>query len=126
MKRFLPGVLMPLLCLPLLLSGCGGSGDSSSPTDGGKTADGGGKKLSIVIIPKGTTHVFWKTVEAGARQAGTELGVDVQWKGPVSENDRDEQIKIVEQFASEGVSGIVLAPLDDTALVRPVKGAAAK
>ena len=34
------------------------------------------KKLNIAVIPKGTTHVFWKSVEAGARQAAQELG---QW-----------------------------------------------
>jgi len=45
------------------------------------------------------------------------------WKGPVKENDRSAQISIVEQFVNEGVSGIVLAPLDRTALVRPVANA---
>jgi ribose transport system substrate-binding protein len=48
----------------------------------------------------------------------------VVWKGPLKENDRAQQIGIVEQFVTEGVSGIVLAPLDDTALVRPVAAAA--
>ena len=77
-------------------------------------------RLKIAVIPKGTTHVFWKSVEAGAQAAGKELGVDIVWKGPLKENDRAQQIAIVEQFATEGVSGIVLAPLDDTALKRPV------
>ena len=77
-------------------------------------------RLKIAVIPKGTTHVFWKSVEAGAQAAGKELGVDIIWKGPLKENDRAQQIAIVEQFATEGVSGIVLAPLDDTALKRPV------
>jgi len=80
-------------------------------------------KLSVAVIPKGTTHVFWKSVEAGAKKAGAELGVKVIWKGPLREDDRAEQIKVVEQFTSEGVSGIVLAPLDYEALVRPVKSA---
>jgi ribose transport system substrate-binding protein len=80
----------------------------------------------IAVIPKGTTHVFWKSVEAGARKAGQEFGVEILWKGPLKESDRAEQIKIVEQFASEGVSGIVLAPLDDSALRRPVQAAMAR
>jgi ribose transport system substrate-binding protein len=82
--------------------------------------------VRLAVIPKGTTHVFWKSVEAGARKAGAEFGVEILWKGPLKESDRAEQIKIVEQFASEGVSGIVLAPLDDTALRRPVQAAMAK
>jgi ribose transport system substrate-binding protein len=83
-------------------------------------------KLKIAVIPKGTTHLFWKSVEAGARKAEAELGVEIIWKGPLKENDRAQQIAIVEQFVTEGVSGIVLAPLDDAALVRPVSAAAQK
>ena len=85
-----------------------------------------GKKLSIAVIPKGTTHVFWKSVEAGARQAAQELGIDMTWKGPLKEDDRAQQISIVEQFVSEGRSGIVLAPLDENALRRPVDAAMQK
>ena len=77
-------------------------------------------KPRIAVIPKGTTHVFWKSVEAGAQAAGKEFGVEIVWKGPLKENDRAQEIAIVEQFVTEGVSGIVLAPLDDTALKRPV------
>jgi ribose transport system substrate-binding protein len=78
----------------------------------------------IAVIPKGTTHSFWKSVEAGARQAGAELGVEVIWKGPLKEDDRAQQIGVVQQFVASGVSAIVLAPLDDTALRTPVKSAA--
>jgi ribose transport system substrate-binding protein len=78
------------------------------------------QRLTIAMIPKGTTHVFWKSVEAGARAAAKDLDVDLVWKGPLKENDRAQQIAIVEQFVTEGVSGIALAPLDDTALRRPV------
>lgn len=81
---------------------------------------------SIAVIPKGTTHVFWRSVEAGAQRAGRELDVNIIWKGPLKENDRAMQIALVEQFVTEGVAGIVLAPLDDTALLRPVRGAAAR
>jgi ribose transport system substrate-binding protein len=84
------------------------------------------KPLTLAVIPKGTTHVFWKSVEAGARAAGKDLGVNIVWKGPLKENDRAQQIAIVEQFAAEGINGIVLAPLDDTALQRPVASATAK
>lgn len=78
----------------------------------------------IAVIPKGTTHNFWKSVEAGARQAGEELGVEIIWKGPLKEDDRAQQIAVVQQFVASGVSAIVLAPLDETALRGPVKSAA--
>jgi ribose transport system substrate-binding protein len=78
----------------------------------------------IAVIPKGTTHSFWKSVEAGARKAGAELGVEILWKGPLKEDDRAQQIGVVQQFVASGVSAIVLAPLDDTALRTPVRSAA--
>ena len=78
------------------------------------------------MIPKGTTHVFWKSIHAGAVKAEQELqdlGVEVIWIGPLKEDDRESQIKVVENFITRGVSGIVLAPLDDTALCMPVRDA---
>ncbi len=78
---------------------------------------------TIVVIPKGTTHVFWKSVHAGAVKASQELNVPIVWKGPLKEDDREEQIKVVENFTNLKVKGIVLAPLDDVALGGPVEDA---
>ena len=89
------------------------------------TRAGGSRGLSIAVIPKGTTHVFWKAVEKGAREAGQELGVEVLWKGPLVENDRAQQIQLVQQFVSQKVDGIALAPLDHAALAGPVAQARA-
>jgi len=77
----------------------------------------------IAVIPKGTTHEFWKSVEEGAKKAGKDFGVEIIWKGPLKEDEKNQQIGVVEQFISEGVSGICLAPLDDTALLAPVQAA---
>jgi ribose transport system substrate-binding protein len=87
-----------------------------------------GKSYTIAVIPKGTTHEFWKSINAGAIQAERELrsqGLDVHviWKGPLREDDRDQQIQVVENFMTRRVSGIVLAPLDSQALVKPVANA---
>lgn len=79
--------------------------------------------VTIAVIPKGTTHEFWKSIHAGAVKAARELGVEVIWKGPLKEDDRDGQISVIEDFISRGVSGIVVAPLDDRALVAPVEDA---
>src|SRR6478735_8121814 len=86
------------------------------------------KKLTIAVIPKGTTHEFWKSIHAGSNKAAAELTsqgtqVEVIWKGPLREDDREQQIQVVEGFTTQGVNGIVLAPLDDRALVRPVEDA---
>src|SRR3954470_2637046 len=83
----------------------------------------GGGKLTIAVVPKGTTHEFWKSVHAGAVKASKELGVDIVWKGPVKEDDLKEQIDVVQSFTAQGVSAIVLAPLNDKALGGAVKAA---
>lgn len=106
MRRF---TLLLLACVALL-----GLTNRSNAAD---------KKLTIAVIPKGTTHEFWKSIHAGAIQASRELNVEILWKGPLREDDREEQIKVVEDMITRGVDGIVLAPLDDTALRAPVNNA---
>jgi ABC-type sugar transport system substrate-binding protein len=81
-------------------------------------------KYRIAVIPKGTTHEYWKSVHAGASQAAQEEGnVEILWKGPLQENDTDGQINVVQEFITKKVDGIVLAPLDSQALITPVKDA---
>jgi ribose transport system substrate-binding protein len=77
----------------------------------------------LAVIPKGTTHEFWKSIHAGAVKASKEMELDILWKGPLKEDDREAQIAVVEDMISRGVAGIVLAPLDDMALRRPVSTA---
>ncbi len=87
------------------------------------------KNYTIAVIPKGTTHEFWQSIHAGTLKAKEELAakgikIEVIWKGPLREDDRDQQIQVVENFMTRRVSGIVLAPLDSQALVNPVANAA--
>ncbi len=77
----------------------------------------------VAVIPKGTTHDFWKAIHAGAKKAAEERGVQIRWEGPAQEDQRQEQQNIVERFTSEGVSAIVLAPCDKQSLVAPVEAA---
>lgn len=103
----------------LFAAACGGHSASATPS----TAGG---KPRVAVIPKGTTHVFWQAVATGARAAGEQVGVDVVWKGPLQENDRAQQIQLVQQFLGEGIAGLALAPLDHAALVPAVAAAKAK
>ena len=91
---------------------------------GGPSNTGAEKAVKLAVIPKGTMHVFWKSVHAGAATAAKELpNVSIIWQGPVQEDDRRAQIDLVETFIQKRVDGIVLAPLDDKALVAPVLAA---
>ncbi|MEN6383707.1 MAG: substrate-binding domain-containing protein [Phycisphaerales bacterium] len=106
MRKILLFLIMTLIAFSSI------SCSKQSPTDK--------SKITIAVIPKGTTHEFWKSIHAGAIKAAQELDVEIIWKGPLKEDDRESQITVVEDFITRGVSGIVLAPLDNTALRRPV------
>jgi ribose transport system substrate-binding protein len=85
------------------------------------------KRWRVMVIPKGTTHEFWMTVHAGALRAEQDLGnVEVVWQGPEKEDDRVQQIQLVQSAVAAGVDGIVLAPLDSRALAHPAEMAVAK
>lgn len=94
--------------LAAALFACGGSNES------------GDQKLSIAVIPMGTTHEYWKSIHAGAAKAAAELNVEIVWKGPQKEDDRAQQIAVVEDMIARRVGGIVLAPLDRTGLRQAV------
>lgn len=108
--------MRPTLLLALVLGLCAGCDSAGAPS----------AKLTIAVIPKGTTHEFWKSVHFGAMKAAKELDVEILWKGPLQENDRQGQINEVEAFINRGVSGICLAPLDSKALKRYASAAMAK
>ncbi len=97
----------------VLASGC-----NKKNTEG---APGAATRHTIAVIPKGTTHIYWQSVRAGAEAAGKEFGYEIQWNGPERETDRERQIQIIEDFIVQKVDGVVLAPLDKDALVPSVE-----
>jgi len=115
MKKVLGAIVIAAISIVFIVNGC-------------KQKETSEDKYRIAVIPKGTTHIFWKSIHAGAVKAEQELkeaGIDVEviWKGPLKEDDRESQIRVMESFITRGVSGIVLAPLDDAALRVSVRDA---
>lgn len=111
----------PLKCLVMAAFSCALFGFSS-------VSARAAAPLNIAVIPKGTSHEFWKSIHAGALKAQQELEqkgqpVKIIWKGPLREDDREQQIQVVENFISQRVDGMVLAPLDNRALVAPTERA---
>ncbi len=133
-SRQAAGATAGLILALASVAGCGsGSPDAGGAGAGGTGAGGGPARgpsaLTLAVIPKGSTHEHWARVRIGAEKAAAELSaagtpVRIIWKGPIREDDREQQIQVVEGFISQGVQGIVLAPLDSRALKRPVDEAA--
>ena len=70
--------------------------------------------LGRILHPRGLCRITAIPCRCPAQAAMIELA---------HEDDREQQIQVVEAFTSQGVRGLVLAPLDDRALVRPVEEA---
>jgi len=105
------GLVLFAISLGILMTGCQGSERGREGLQG---------RLTLAVVPMGTTHEFWKAVHAGALAAAQELGIDIIWKGPLKEDDRNEQIQIVETLTNAGIDALLLTPMDDRALIRPV------
>jgi ribose transport system substrate-binding protein len=80
------------------------------------TACNSSKKKRIAVVPKGTSHVFWLTVRAGAEAAGQKFGVDVIWNGPPLETEYDRQMQIVDSMIAQHVDGLAVAAAERRAL----------
>jgi ribose transport system substrate-binding protein len=124
MKKFLQTMTMAATVRTLLiLPGCKSStpgADSQSQDTAAPTPP----RLRVAVIPKGLAHAFWKSVRRGAEDAGKELNVEIDWNGPATEQEIPRQVTIVETAITQGVDGIVLAPIDRKALVGAIDKAA--
>ncbi len=98
-----------LVTLLLLLGGCRGE-----------------RKKRIAVIPKGTSHLFWLSVQAGAMAAGKEFGVDVLWNGPAQETEYARQLQILDSMIAQHVDGIAVAASERKALLQSLDRAAAQ
>ncbi|MEK6236720.1 MAG: substrate-binding domain-containing protein [Planctomycetales bacterium] len=114
--------LLPLLLLAAV-PGCGSSVVKTVSVNSTAGVGSDPDMLQIAVIPKGTSHVFWKSIHAGAAKAAKEEGVEIFWKGPAQENNTDEQISTVQNFIAREVDGICLAPNDSQSLVPAVEEA---
>ena len=106
---------MPRFALPLmmmvslfLVAGCGG-GEEASTREGATAATEPGYK--IAVVPKGTQHAFWQSVESGAREAAEERGVELVWKGPDAESDTSGQITLLQGLVDDpSIDAVGVAP----------------
>ncbi len=123
MKRsyLLDHLLVGILVFTGIVFTGGCSKHESGTTPDSSVTDTTTSKRTIAVIPKGTAHIFWQSVHAGALAAGKEFGVEIAWNGPQTETMKDQQIAITQDFITRKVDGIVLAPQDQNALVSVVE-----
>ncbi len=113
MKRY--GKLLSVLTITAVMSsffvGCG----NKAASDTQATSDKKDGKTSIAVVLKAVNSDYWKTVQAGAMDAGKSLGVDVKVLGPNDETDIAGQTSLMEDQIVKKVSVLVVAPSQPSA-----------
>ena len=95
----------------------------SSSAAASSAAASSGKKFKVSVILMALNSDYWHMVEAGAINAGKELGCEVTVVGPNAESDVSGQVAMVEDQLAKGANAIVLSRNDDQALLPVCKKA---
>ena len=112
--------LRSVVCLLALAAvvaqtGCGSpeTGDDTGSTDA---------KLRIGVMPKLVGIDYFNACEVGARQAAEELGVELIWDGPIT-NDVTRQAEMLDTWIARRLDAICVAPNDPHALAPTLRRA---
>jgi ribose transport system substrate-binding protein len=125
-------VLLLCICLFLAVSsvGCGQVTPDTSllaPQDTQVTAlppdTQPAKKYTIALVMKTLTNPFFVEMEKGARQAETELGINLIVKTGAQETSFEQQVTIIEELIKEKVDAILIAPADSVQIIPVLKKA---
>jgi len=81
-----------------------------------------GGRLRFALIPKSVGHSYWEGVREGMNAAAEEHGVKAVFHGPSAANI-DEQIRIIENFITQGYDGISISPNDPNSVKEVIKRA---
>ncbi|MFD0672960.1 ABC transporter substrate-binding protein [Cohnella sp. GCM10027633] len=106
MKLKKMGLIAGSLVLAASVLGACGNNDDDKASDG---------KMYIPVISKGFQHQFWQAVKQGAEKAATELGVEITFEGPETEQQVDKQIEMLQAALDKKPAAIAFAALDSKA-----------
>ena len=84
------------------------AGCDKSPTGGSPEKSGGGKKLTIALMPKSKGNAYFISCKQGADEAAKELGAELIFDGP-TDPDPAKQNEIIENWITLGVDVIAAA-----------------
>lgn len=100
-------VLTLILVIALIFSvvGCGG-GQQTAKKD---------EDIVIAVVPKALDNPIFLDAKEAAEDKGEELGIKVEWVGPVK-SDATEQVAVIEGLIEKKVDGILISCNDPDAL----------
>lgn len=88
--------------------------------ESGSAAESTNEEKTIYVIVKVLGNQYWSVLQAGAEQAGKDLGCKVVVVGTALESDIEGQLTLLQNAVSAQADGIVIAPLDSVSLDAPI------
>lgn len=82
------------------------------------TSEGGEKTIYVIVKVLG--NQYWSVLQAGAENAGKELGCNVIIVGTAAESDIEGQVTLLQNAVSAQADGIIIGPVDSVSLANPV------
>jgi ribose transport system substrate-binding protein len=98
-------VVLALLVATVPLAFASGQGEGEAAAE----------DITIAVVPKSLDNPVFLDTKQGAEDKGEELGITVNWTGPVKA-DAAEQVQVLEGLIQQGVDGILVSANDPTAL----------
>lgn len=110
MKLF--ATLAVTAAMVLSLAACGGGSSAPAASDSGSTggAAAGGEKITLIMSQR---DEFLSSLEAGAKKAAGELGVNLVTQD--ANQDESKQIQYVQAAAADGQKAIIVNPINPSA-----------
>lgn len=108
-KMKMAGAVATAALVAASLAGCATSSESSTDASGADTKD-----VKICVYTHGDGGTFWSVAQAGAEQAGKDLGITVDYQG--STNDAAKQAQTIEAGIAGGCQGIAASAPDPDAI----------
>lgn len=102
----------------LVLTGC-----AATATDDGATAPAATSDIKICVYTHGDGGTFWSVAQKGAEQAGTDLGIEIDYQGSI--NDSAKQAQTIEAGIAAGCDAIAASAPDPGAISGAMLAAAA-
>ena len=105
----------------LAVAGCSTGNESGSSASGGSSSGSGSKDCTIGMTQINQTAVFFTQMNEGAQQAAKAAGCDLNIAN--ANNDSAKQNSDIENFVSQGVTGLIVVAIDVNGVLPAVKQA---
>jgi len=113
------------LTAALAMTGCTKKDDTTTTPGGSNTSSAGGaaKSYKIAFVPKLQGIPYFEAMNAGGKEAATDLGITWLYQGP-TQADAAAQADIVRSYIQQKVDALFIAPNDPDSMAPLIKKAA--